>query len=177
MWNTCKRHFLPLWNLILLSSYETMLVVSPLEVTMERKPLWHSSFYIYKRNLLVTKWRKYFQYWSIKGSECKEHRKASWSFTCFHHARPVEAIHCPQAECRELSAAIHTKNEGEQITLEAQQAAMEETENRLCSLNAWDPSEAQDINRLSLLWHSPLILPHDNFMPAYGDIYCTDFSL
>jgi len=54
---------------------------------------------------------------------------------CFYHGRPVEAIYCPHAEHRQLSATIHKNNE-EQITLAALEMAVEETENRLCLLDA-----------------------------------------
>lgn len=64
---------------------------------------------------------------------------------CFYNASPVEAIYCPHAEHRELSATIHQKKKkkgGEQITLAALEVAMEETANRLCPLDAGDSSEA-----------------------------------
>lgn len=88
------------------------------------------------------------QHRNIKGFECKECRKAQGPSPCFYHIRPVEAIYCPHAEYRELSATICKKNEGEQITPAALEVAMEETENKLCPLDARHSSEAGGINIL-----------------------------
>lgn len=71
---------------------------------------------------------------------------------CFYHARTVEAIYCPHAEHRELSATIHKKNEEEHVTLAALEVATDRTENRLCPLHARDSSEAGVINIVIILW-------------------------